>query len=229
MFIRLRAAKQSATVPPVAMTSGTSIRVALVEDNPVEREGLMNILKKHRDIECAAVCRTAQEALEMLPECRPDVVLMDINLEDESGINCVRKLRPVLRETQFMMLTIVEDHEKIFDSLSAGATGYLLKGTGPEKLIEAVRELHDGGSPMSGQIARHVIRAFQRDSYSGPAAKLTPAERQVLERLGRGLLYKEVAEELKVSIHTVQTHVWSIYRKLEVHNRTEAVLKGLGK
>lgn len=179
----------------------------------------------------ATTGRSAQEALAVLPGCRPDIVLIDIQLAGRSGIDCVRELQPRLPDTQFMMLTVVEDHELIFRSLAAGATGYLLKKTvktQPAKLLEAIRDLHAGGAPMSGQIARHVVATFREPGAAAPVEpKLSPTERDVLQRLARGLLYKEVAEELTVSISTVRTHVWHIYRKLHAHNRTEAILRAM--
>jgi DNA-binding NarL/FixJ family response regulator len=209
------------------MTPATSIQVALVEDNPVEREALTTLLRQASGIECVAVCASAREARDLLPSCKPDIVLMDINMVKESGIDCVRSLRPMLRDAQFMMLTVVEDHDRIFESLRAGATGYLLKSTSPAKLIEAIRELHEGGAPMSGQIARQVIRAFRKDPPEDAAESLTAAERRVLELLALGLIYKEVADRLNISLSTVRTHIWHIYRKLQVRNRTEAIRKGL--
>ena len=205
----------------------SSIRVAVVEDNAAERRELVGLLRRSQGIECTGAYGTAREALELLPRFPPDVVLMDINLSAASGVDCVRKLRPLLGHTQFMMLTVVEDHEKIFDSLRSGATGYLLKSTTSAKLLDAIQELHQGGAPMSGQIAREVIRHLQAKPAAPGAAKLTPLERRVLELLAQGLIYKEVAERLDISLSTVRTHIWHIYQKLEVHNRTEAIRKGL--
>jgi DNA-binding NarL/FixJ family response regulator len=209
------------------MSPTTVIQVALVEDNPVEREALTTLLRSAPGIVCAAVCASALEARDLLPRCRPDIVLMDINMVKESGIDCVRSLRPMLRDAQFMMLTVVEDHDRIFESLRAGATGYLLKSTSPAKLLEAIRELHEGGAPMSGQIARQVIRAFRKEPSEDPTDLLTATEHRVLELLALGLIYKEVGERLSISLSTVRTHIWHIYRKLQVRNRTEAIRKGL--
>lgn len=204
------------------------ISVAIVEDEVQEREALAALLRSSPDIECVDCCRSAADALKKLPLTAPDVVLMDIQMTRESGVDCVRRLKPLLPSSQFMMLTVVEDHDTIFHSLAAGATGYLLKKTAPGKLLEAIRELHAGGAPMSGQIARHVIAAFhERTPVPGEAANLSPVEQNVLKGLARGLLYKEVADELQIAISTVRTHVWRIYRKLHAHNRTEAILKGL--
>jgi DNA-binding NarL/FixJ family response regulator len=186
----------------------------VVEDEPETREFLTRLLQRTSGIEWTASCSTGREAIELLPQDKQDIVLMDINLPAESGIDCVRKLRPLMPDTQFMMLTVVEDHEKIFDSLRAGATGYLLKSTRPAELLEAIQELHRGASPMSGQIAREVIRYFHETPERSAAEQLTNTERRVLESLGRGLLYKDVAGELGMSISTVRTHIWHIYRKL---------------
>jgi DNA-binding NarL/FixJ family response regulator len=206
--------------------SPPSIRVAVVEDLPEELENLTELLSDSPGFSCVAACSSATQALETLPRSQAEIVLMDIQLPGMSGIECVRQLRPILVETQFMMLTVLEDHDLIFRSLAAGATGYLLKKTSPPKLLEAIRELRAGGAPMSGQVARKVIAAFRQPlaAISAPS-KLSPVEQSVLQRLGRGLLYKEVAEEMRISISTVRTHVWHIYRKLQVHNRTEAILK----
>lgn len=201
-----------------------SIRVAVVEDRSEDRESLVRLLEQAPDIVCVAACAVAVEALEVLPRVAPAVVLMDIQLPGMSGIDCVLKLKAVLPEAQVMMLTVFEDHDLIFRSLAAGATGYLLKKTPPAKLLEAIRELHAGGAPMSGQIARQVVAIFQTPPVAkAGAAKLSPIELRVLQRLAAGLLYKEVAAELGISVSTVRTHVWHIYRKLHVHNRTEAV------
>lgn len=205
-----------------------TIRVGVVEDRASEVEALVHLLRTTPGFACLAACRSATEALAVLPRARPDVVLMDIQLPGLSGIDCVSQLRPLLPQAQIMMLTVVEDHELIFRALASGAMGYLLKKTPPEKLLDAIRELHEGGSPMSGQIARQVVSAFGHTPRPVPStAKLSPVEQAVLQRLARGLLYKEVADELNISISTVRTHVWHIYRKLQVHNRTEAVLKVL--
>ena len=205
-----------------------AIRVAVVEDRVPDREALVKLLRDSAGIICVAACGSTEEALSMLPRCKPQIVLMDIQLAGSSGIECVSQLRPFLPETQFMMLTVFEDHELIFRSLAAGATGYLLKKTPPPKLLEAIHELHEGGAPMSGQVAREVVAAFRKPLGPAPAtAKLSPVEQKVLQHLARGLLYKEVADTLNISVSTVRTHVWHIYRKLHAHNRTEAVARAL--
>lgn len=228
MFIRLCHANRFGMLTETNSIAGMPqsappIRVAIVEDNAEEREALTNLLRRSNGIEWAGAYGTAREAMELLPQLNPNIVLMDINLSSESGIDCVRKLRPLMRDTQFMMLTVFEDHEMIFNSLSAGATGYLLKGTRSAKLIEAIRELHRGGSPMSGQIAREVIRYFQDKPQMVGANQLTSSEQQILECLARGLRYVDVADKLGIALSTVRTHIWHIYKKLEVHNRTDAV------
>lgn len=212
------------SIPPL-------IRVAVVEDRPADFDPLAQLLSESPGFACVAACRSASEALAALPGCRPDIVLMDIQLPGRSGIDCVRDLLPLLPDTQFMMLTVVEDHDLIFRALAAGATGYLLKKTvkiQPAILLEAIRELRAGGAPMSGQIARQVVASF-RQAPAGESADspLSPAERNVLQRLARGLLYKEVADDLGISTGTVRTHVWHIYHKLHAHNRTEAILKAM--
>jgi DNA-binding NarL/FixJ family response regulator len=214
-----------------------TIRVAIVEDRPRDREMLAAMLGGAPGFQCVGASPSVEEALRVLPDLAPDVVLMDINMPGHSGIECVYRLRPLMPNTQFMMLTVYEDHDAIFRSVKAGATGYLLKKTSPQKILEAICELLEGGAPMSGQIARKVLAAFGNVGLSKASAEvetsaamtggaaLSPVERRVLQGLARGLLYKEVAEELSLSISTVRTHVWRIYRKLHVNNRTQAIRK----
>lgn len=209
--------------------SSKQIRVAVVEDSPEELESIVELLKGAPGFRCVASCRSAAEALGQLPGIEPDIVLMDIQMPGMSGIECVSRLRGLLPEAQFMMLTVVEDHDLIFRSLSAGATSYMLKKTPGAKLLESIAELHEGGAPMSGQVARKVVAAFRQGRRDTPVgAGLSPMEQSVLEYMAKGLLYKEVAEEMGIAISTVRTHVWHIYRKLQVHNRTEAIIKARG-
>jgi DNA-binding NarL/FixJ family response regulator len=204
------------------------IRVAVVEDRHEELETLVAMLRSAPGFACVAACSSAQTAVTAIPPVRPDVVLMDIQMPEISGIECVRELRPLLPQAQIMMLTVVEDHDLIFRSLAAGANGYLLKKTPVPRLLEAIAELHSGGAPMSGQIARKVVATFRQQHLPTSSSEtLSATEQDVLKRLARGLLYKEVAAELGMSVSTVRTHVWHVYRKLQVHNRTEAILKGL--
>jgi DNA-binding NarL/FixJ family response regulator len=207
------------------------IRVAVVEDHQADRDRIVRLLSSSPEFTCVAACGSGKEAVQALPPLAPDVVLMDIQMTGMSGIDCARALKGLLPSTEIMMLTVVEDHERIFQSLAAGATGYLLKKTPLLTLLEAIRELCAGGAPMSGQIARQVIATFRDPAAkASPASEqLSPNEHQVLRLLARGLLYKEVADELHIAPATVRTHVWHIYRKLHAHNRTEAILKGLGR
>lgn len=205
------------------------IRVAVVDDRPEDRERVVRLLKSAPGFLCVAVCSSGEQAIQSLPACSPDVILMDIQMRGMTGIRCAAKLKTLLPGTQIMMLTVVEDHERIFQSLAAGANGYLLKKTSPLQLLEGIDELFRGGAPMSGQIARLVVGTFQKTGRAGVSAtiQLSPVEQEVLQLLARGLLYKEVADSLGISQGTVRTHIWHIYRKLQVNNRTEAVLKGL--
>ncbi|MCD6660579.1 MAG: response regulator transcription factor [Lentimicrobium sp.] len=202
------------------------IRVMVVEDDDAIRNGLHLLIDGSEGYSCVASCRTAEEALEILPGLLPDVVLMDINLPGMSGIECIICIKNSWPELQVMMLTVFDNSEEIFKSLSAGATGYLLKKTPPAKLLEAIRELASGGSPMSGEIARKVVQTFARPVFhSVSSVSLTPREEEILNYLSKGFLYKEIASELYISIETVRTHVRKIYQKLQVRTRTEALLK----
>jgi DNA-binding NarL/FixJ family response regulator len=206
------------------------IKVALVEDDREIRESLASLINGSPGLHCVAGFATAEEALERMPTVAPDVVLMDIRLPGMSGIDCIRRLKNLAPDLQIMMLTVFDDHDKIFQSLAAGATGYLLKNTTPAKLIEAIQDLHQGGSPMSGQIARRVVKAFQAPQAKAAAeAALTKREQEILTHLSHGLLYKEIANALGISIETVRTHIRNIYEKLQVRTRTEAVLKAIGR
>lgn len=166
----------------------------------------------------------------MLPSRRPDVVLMDIGLPGMSGIDCIRQLKETFPRCQIMMLTVFEDHDRIYESLLAGASGYLVKKTPPAKLLEAIRDVHAGGSPMSNQIARRVVEAFRASGSSGSKDTsrldaLSTREQEILACLSQGLLYKEIAARLGISIETVRTHIRNVYQKLQVRSRTEALLK----
>lgn len=199
------------------------IKVAIVEDTDDIRKGLAELINSDSDFECVETYRNGQDALEHLPALKPDVVLMDINMPGMSGIECVRKLKPLMPATQFVMSTIYEDDDSIFESLKAGATGYLLKKTKPERILEAIHEVYNGGSPMSWQIARRVIGTFHENTIRGD--ELTEREQEILNELSKGLRYKEIAGKLFISTETVRTHVRKIYEKLQVHSRTDALNK----
>jgi DNA-binding NarL/FixJ family response regulator len=212
------------------ITTPGTIRVALVEDDPQVRESLASLIGTAQGFACVAACASAEEALTQLLPLSPDVVLMDIHLPGMSGIDCIRLLKKQQPRVQISMLTVFEDHDRIFQSLTAGASGYLLKQTPPDKLLEAIAELHRGGSPMSSQIARRVVEAFQRPAQPDQTGNnLTPREQEIVHLLAKGFLYKEIAGQLGLSVETVRTHLHRIYDKLHVHTRTEAVMKLYGK
>lgn len=206
----------------------TIINVAIVDDEPDLREHIAGYIDAAPGFRCVCACASAEEALARLPQEPPDVVLMDINLGRMSGIDCVRQLKPQVPKTQIVMLTVFEDTDKIFSALSAGASGYLLKRLAPAKLLEAIREVHEGGSPMSAPIARKVVQTLQAvPPRADQNAELSPREREVLDGLAEGRAYKQIADHLGVSIHTVRNYIRRIYEKLHVQSRTEAVAKYL--
>jgi DNA-binding NarL/FixJ family response regulator len=202
------------------------IKVVIVEDDREMREGLESIVQWHPELDCIATYSSAEDALNNIPNNIPDIVLMDIHLPGISGIECVKKLKPLLASTQFMMCTVYEDNENVFDSLCAGATGYLLKNNPPGKIADAIIDLFNGGSPMSSVIARKVIAAFQPAAQQNTSMeKLTRREREMLDLLAKGYRYKEIADKLFISFQTVRTHIHNIYEKLQVQSRTEALNK----
>jgi len=208
------------------------IAVCIVDDNKDLRDALEEILGMSEGFLCVGTLATASEAITRIPDIKPDVVLMDINLGgDENGIDCVKDLKPRVPQTNFMMCTVYEENEKIFEALSAGASGYILKKTAPLKMLEAIRELYQGGAPMSSQIARKVVAAFQgrNPSQNEEIDGLSNREKEILELLSKGLMYKEIAAELFISQETVRKHVYHIYEKLHVSNRVEAVNKFFGR
>lgn len=202
------------------------IKIAIVEDDVRVRSSMARLIDSTEGFCCVSQHPTAENALQELKITKPDVVLMDINLPGMNGVECVRQLKEMLPETQVMMLTVYENTNIIFSALTAGASGYLLKKTPPEELIEAIRDIHGGGSPMSSHIARKVVASFQQ--VANPVheyEKLSLREQEVLECLANGFLYREIAERLKISYTTVHTHIRHIYEKLHVRSRTEAVAK----
>ncbi len=204
------------------------ITVAVVEDDQGIRETLERLLDGAPGFSFLGALASGEEALQRLPELNPAVVLVDINLPGMSGIDLVATLKADKTTMQFLVLTVYEDSVKIFQALAAGASGYLLKRVPPAKLLEAIREVHEGGSPMSGSIARQVVQSFH---HMGVARKdsdnLSPREQEILQLLTDGFLYKEIAEKLNIGRETVRTHIRRIYEKLHVRTRTEAVVKHL--
>lgn len=197
------------------------IRVAIVEDDNQLRTSLAGFVNGAPDLCCVASCDDAEHAIQELPPAKPDVVLMDIRLPGLSGIQCVRRIKSSLARAQIMMLTVIEDYDRIYESLKAGATGYLLKENITAKLLDSIRELHAGGSPMSPSIARKLVLALSGNSSD--ANKLTEREMQILDGFRRGRIYKEIGDDLGISYDTVRTHVQHIYKKLHVSSRAEAL------
>jgi DNA-binding NarL/FixJ family response regulator len=206
------------------------INVSIVEDDERIRESLAVLINGGPDIRCISVHPTAEDALRQLVGKNPDVVLMDINLPAMSGIECVRRLRTLMPKLQILMLTMYEDDEQVFQSLIAGANGYLVKRTSPAEILEAIEEVHSGASPMSGKIARTVVEYFRELQNTSPGQeRLSKREQEILGLLAKGYRYKEIADALAISFETVRSHLKSIYDKLQVHSRTEAVVKYLRK
>jgi DNA-binding NarL/FixJ family response regulator len=211
-------------------TQQEPIRIAVVDDDKTVREGLQMLLNGSPGFTCVAGYGNGEDAVVGLPAVSPDVVLMDINLPGISGIECILALKEQKVPMQFIMLTVFEDADDIFHSLSAGATGYLLKQTLPAKLLEAIQDVYKGGSPMSGEIARKVVQSFQHPlpNYAS-ANSLTKREDEILSYLVKGYFYKEIAGLLFISVETVRTHIRNIYEKLQVRTRSEAILKYMNK
>jgi len=201
------------------------VKICIVEDLKEVREGLVSLLSMDERFEMISAFGDAESAMEDLPALQPDVVVMDINLPGISGIDCIRKVKAACHSTQFIMFTIYENDEKVFEALTAGASGYLLKKTPLTKIAESLIELHQGGAPMSTQIARKVIEKMRSHESPGPVEALTARENDVLQHLAKGLLYKEIANKLDISIGTVRQHIHKIYEKLHVQNRAEAINK----
>ena len=205
------------------------ITVAIVEDDAGIRRSLEWLLKSSPEFLCVATCINAEEALRLIPKAAPQVVLMDINLPDRSGIECTVRLKELLPATQVVMITVYGDTEKVFNALRAGASGYILKRTPPERILQGIREVHAGGVAMSGEIASKVLGAF-REPVTAQAVEeqnLSRREQEVLELLSQGCANKEIADKLSISIETVTWHLRHIYTKLHVRSRTQAALKFL--
>ncbi len=206
------------------------IQVAIVEDDEEIRASLTDVIRRSQSCHFLQSYPDAESALIGIPQSKPDVVLMDINLPGIDGVECVRRLKAKLPALQFIMLTVYEDNDRLFKSLTAGASGYLLKRTASNKIIEAIQDAQSGGAPMTPQIAMQVIHHFrQTPEATSELEKLTPGEKNVLDQLSKGYLYKEIADNLGISMDTVRNYIRKIYEKLHVHSRTEAVLKYLGR
>jgi DNA-binding NarL/FixJ family response regulator len=207
------------------------ITISIVEDLDTIRRGVQHAIEESEDLLCISAYENAESALEELPVLKPDIILMDINLPGMSGIECIKKIKNQCPGSQFMMFTIYENNEQVFDALAAGASGYLLKKTPHQQILEALRELYHGGAPMSMHIARKVVNAFQQPGVTedNPNNLLSPREQEVLRLLSKGYLYKEIGDRLEISTGTVRQHIHNIYDKLHVQNRTEALNKYYGR
>jgi DNA-binding NarL/FixJ family response regulator len=204
------------------------IKVAIVEDDEGIRSSLAVLIRRAPALTMTGDYANAEIALKEIPRHPPDVVLMDINLPGMNGVECVRQLKAVLPKLQVLMLTVYEDSDSLFNSFKAGASGYLLKRTAAARLLEAIRDVHAGGSPMTPQLARRVVQFFtQPPGHTSPMSQLTPGEKEFLNCLANGYAYKEIADRMNISIDTVRSYVRTVYEKLHVHSRTEAVVKYL--
>jgi DNA-binding NarL/FixJ family response regulator len=206
------------------------ISVSIVEDMADIRQKLQQIIEESEEFICLSFYNTAEKALEELPGLNPDIVLMDIHLPGMSGIDCIKEIKKQCPQMQFMMFTIYENSDEVYEALAAGASGYLLKQTSPEQILLALKELYEGGSPMSTHIARKVVSFFQKENTKNEnSSPLSTREKQVLELLSKGFLYKEISDQLFISTGTVRQHIHKIYEKLQVQNRTEAINKFYGR
>jgi len=204
------------------------IKVAIVDDDEGIRASLAALIRRAPALHLTGEYANAEIAIKELPRRVPNVVLMDINLPGMDGVECVRQLKAVLPAVQFLMLTVYEDSDSLFNSFKAGASGYLLKRTASARLLEAIQDVHHGGSPMTPQLARRIVQFFSRPTDSASTmARLTAGEREFLDQLAKGYAYKEIAVRMKISIDTVRSYVRAVYEKLHVHSRTEAVVKYL--
>lgn len=201
------------------------IKIALVEDNDDIRNSLQILINSDLNFQCDLVFNNGEAAVAKIPNSDLNIVLMDIDLPGINGIDCIKKLKQIRPELLFMMVTVYEDDEKIFDALSAGASGYMLKKTAPEKILAAIKELNEGGAPMSAQIAKRLINHFQSNTTSVESDVLSKREMEIIEQLAKGFLYKEIASLLNITVGTVKQHLHRIYEKLHVQNKTEAINK----
>jgi len=204
------------------------VRVAIVEDHEALRTSLARLIGRAPGFCCVAACPDAETALRELPTAAPHVVLMDLQLPGMSGAECIARLHECLPSAEVLVLTVYDDEDRVFEALKAGASGYLLKRADSRRILEAIAEVHAGGAPMTSEIARKVVRSFRQDPAGASVkGRLTSREEEILDLLARGLVPKEIAAKLGISYFTVQTHIKSIYEKLHVRSRTEAVLRWL--
>lgn len=203
------------------------IKVAIVDDDEGIRASLAALIRRSPSFKLTGDYADGETAIKEIPRHPPDVVLMDINMPGMKGFECVRQLKTAVPQVQFLMLTVYEDSDSLFSSLKAGASGYLLKRTASSRLLEAIRDVHSGGSPMSPHLARRVVQFFSKPEGESPISRLTPGEKEFLDQLANGYAYKEIADRMKISIDTVRSYVRTVYEKLHVHSRTEAVVKYL--
>ncbi|MDA7537848.1 response regulator transcription factor [Akkermansiaceae bacterium] len=200
--------------------------VVLVEDDELLREQLVKILNETKEVEVLIAVSSGEEALEKIPSYSPDVILLDINLPGKSGIDCIRELKQKCSSTEVIMLTAYEEEDNIFNALREGASGYLLKTSTPQELFDAIRDVHSGGAPFSSHVARKVAQYFRQDrEISIENESLSPREREVLQLLSSGYIYKEVADKLDITVETVRTYVKRVCAKLHVRSKVEAILK----
>ena len=204
------------------------IKVSVVEDIPELRTGLISLLQSDERFEAVSSHNDAESAIDHIVAMQPDIVVMDINLPGMNGIQCVNALKKDCQKTQFIMFTIYEDDEHLFNALEAGASGYILKKASQQKILDSIEELYNGGAPMSISIARKVINRF-KEPEKKEALNITEREKEILTLLSKGLLYKEIGEQLHITTGTVKQHIHKIYEKLHVQNRTEAINKFIGK
>lgn len=211
------------------------VTVAIVEDNEEIARMLSRVVGRDEQMSCLCTCASGEEALEVLPKVRPNVVIMDLQLPGISGIECTARLRQLLPDSQVLVFTVYQDDDQVFNALKAGASGYLLKRSTPEEILEAIHDVHQGGAPMTGEIARKVVRSFrapaepamEKGKDEKESEHLTPRQEEILGLLARGFVTKEIASELGISFDTVRFHLKEIYAKLHVRSRTEAVVKYL--
>lgn len=204
------------------------IKVSIVEDDEGIRASLASLIRRAPALRLMGDYADAEAALSGIPRHPPEVVLMDINLPGMNGVECVRQLKAISPEVQFLMLTVYEDSDSLFNSFRAGASGYLLKRTASARLVDAIKDVHSGGSPMTPQLARRVVQFFSQPAQNDASvSKLTHGEREFLDQLSKGYAYKEIADRMNISIDTVRSYVRTVYEKLHVHSRTEAVVKYL--